>query len=114
MKIKQTVEKLINFRKERDWEQFHNPKNVAIALSVEANEVLEHFQWLTLEQSANLSSEKKEKIQDELADVATYLFYLAHDLDIDLLEAIEIKMKKNMAKYPIDKAKGNAIKYTDL
>jgi dCTP diphosphatase len=114
MNIKQIVEKLITFRKERDWEQFHNPKNVAISLSIEANELLEHFQWITLEQASDLSPAKKEQVQDELADVAAYLLYLAHDLDINILEAIEKKLKKNAKKYPIEKARGNSLKYNKL
>jgi NTP pyrophosphatase (non-canonical NTP hydrolase) len=113
-KIQQLIEKINAFREERDWRQFHNPKNLAISLSLEASEVLELFQWLDLDQSANLSEEKKAELADELADVATYLLYLCHEFDIDIFDAIEKKIEKNAKKYPVSKAKGSATKYTKL
>ncbi|RKZ94183.1 MAG: nucleotide pyrophosphohydrolase [Gammaproteobacteria bacterium] len=105
---------LIAFRRDRDWEQFHNPKDIAIALSIEASELLEWFQWRTNDEiSAQLVSDKRELLEDELADVAVYLTYLCHDLGIDINKAIAAKIDKNAAKYPIDKVKGSADKYDE-
>ena len=102
------------FAKERDWEQFHTPKNLSMALSVEASELLEIFQWLTAEQSIALSVSDKEKVSEELADITYYLLRIADITGIDLEDAVWKKMKKNADKYPVEKAKGNAKKYTDL
>lgn len=108
------LERLIAFRRDRDWEQFHNPKDLAISLSIEASELLEWFQWRTNDEiSAQLKSEKREALEDELADVAVYLTYLCHDLGIDINKAIAAKVEKNAAKYPIDKVKGRADKYNE-
>jgi len=108
------LEQLIAFRRDRDWEQFHNPKDLAISLSIEASELLEWFQWRTNDEiSAQLKSEKREALEDELADVAVYLTYLCHDLGIDINKAIAAKVEKNAAKYPIDKVKGRADKYNE-
>ncbi|EGL56003.1 MULTISPECIES: nucleotide pyrophosphohydrolase [Methylophaga] len=108
------LKQLIEFRRERDWEQFHNPKDVAISLSIEASELLEWFQWKTAEQvQQRLASEKREELEDEIADVAVYLAYLCHDLNIDLNQAIKNKMQKNAAKYPRDKVKGRNDKYDE-
>lgn len=108
------LEQLIAFRRDRDWEQFHNPKDIAIALSIEASELLEWFQWRTNDEiAAQLSSDKRELLEDELADVAVYLTYLCHDLGIDINKAIAAKVEKNAAKYPIDKVKGRADKYNE-
>ena len=105
---------LIAFRRDRDWEQFHNPKDLAISLSIGASELLEWFQWRTNDEiSAQLKSEKREALEDELADVAVYLTYLCHDLGIDINKAIAAKVEKNSAKYPIDKVKGRADKYNE-
>ena len=103
-----------NFRDERDWAQFHNPKDMAIAISIEASELLEHFLWKTPEESEQRIVDKREEISDEIADIAVYLFELADNLNIDLTDAIENKMKKNAAKYPVDKSKGSHAKYTEL
>ena len=108
------LKQLIEFRRERDWEQFHNPKDVAISLSIEASELLEWFQWKTAEQvQQRLASDKREELEDEIADVAVYLAYLCHDLNIDLNQAIKNKMQKNAAKYPRDKVKGRNDKYDE-
>jgi NTP pyrophosphatase (non-canonical NTP hydrolase) len=108
------LRQLIAFRRERDWEQFHNPKDVAISLSIEASELLEWFQWKTAEQvQQRLVSDKREELEDEIADVAVYLAYLCHDLNIDLNQAIKNKMQKNAAKYPRDKVKGRNDKYDE-
>ena len=102
------------FADTRDWNQFHSPKNLAMALSVEAAELLEHFQWLTQEQSKNLSDEQLEKVSHELADTLLYLVRLADKLDIDLLSAAQNKMRLNYEKYPVEKSRGNANKYTEF
>jgi len=101
------------FADERDWDQFHSPKNLTMALSVEASELVECFQWLTEEQSQNLSPEQRQAVIDEMADVQVYLLRLATKLDVNLLEAVEQKMVKNAEKYPADKVKGSAKKYTE-
>ncbi|PHS33571.1 MAG: nucleotide pyrophosphohydrolase [Methylophaga sp.] len=108
------VQKLIDFRHERDWEQFHTPKDLAISLSIEASELLEWFQWGSNEQIAlKLKSDKREALEDEVADVVAYLTYLCHDLDIDINKVVEAKIKKNAAKYPVDKVKGRSKKYNE-
>jgi dCTP diphosphatase len=114
MSIKSIQERLQHFAKERDWEQFHSPKNLAMALSVEASELVEHFQWLTQEQSRNLSSKKTSEIEQELGDILIYLIRISDKLDIDLLGAAQRKIEINEQKYPVAKAKGNAKKYTEL
>jgi dCTP diphosphatase len=105
---------LRRFAAERDWDQFHFPKNLAIALSVEAAELLEHFQWLPDLESAVLPAETRAKIREELADVLLYLVRLADKLDIDLAAAAVDKLSVNAQKYPVDKARGTSKKYTDL
>jgi NTP pyrophosphatase (non-canonical NTP hydrolase) len=105
---------LLQFRQKRNWEQFHKPKDLAISLSVEAAELLEIFQWKTNEEVAALiASASKQRIQDEVADVAIMLSYLCHDLNIDLNAAVRSKLEKNEAKYPVDKAYGNSTKYSE-
>ena len=112
------IEKIKEFQREfakaRDWEQFHTPKNLSMALSVEASELMEIFQWLTAEQSCSLDEKNKEKASEELADITYYILRIADLMNIDLEDAIWKKMKKNAEKYPVGKAKGNAKKYTEL
>ncbi len=103
---------LRQFASERDWDQFHSPKNLAMALSVEASELLEHFQWLTEVQSIQLDEQTRAQVRDEIADVQVYLVRLADKLDIDILEAVAKKMEKNKQKYPADKVRGSSKKYT--
>jgi NTP pyrophosphatase (non-canonical NTP hydrolase) len=105
---------LRHFAAERDWDQFHSPKNLATALTVEAGELLEHFQWLTDEQSKVLSPEKLVPIREELADVLLYLIRLADKLEIDLVDAAVRKIALNAEKYPATKARGSSKKYTEL
>lgn len=105
---------LRTFAADRDWDQFHSPKNLASALAVESAELLEHFQWLTEEQSKNLSVDVKAEIAGEMADVLVYLVRLADKLDVRLIEATRDKIARNAEKYPIDKARGSAKKYTEL
>lgn len=106
--------RLRDFAQARDWDQFHSPKNLSMALSAEVAEIIEHFQWLTEEQSRNLPKDKLKEVETELADTLIYLVRLADKLDIDLLKAAEDKVTGNEQRYPIDKAKGNAKKYTEL
>lgn len=107
-------DRLRQFAKVRDWDQFHLPKNLAIALSVEASELLEHFQWLKDESSAQLTRKQMGKIRDEMADVLLYLIRIADKLNIDLADAALKKIKKNSQKYPVMKSKGSSKKYTEL
>ena len=106
-------DRLRQFAAERDWDKFHSPKNLATALSVEAAELLEHFQWLSEAESARLPPEKREQVRDEMADVLIYLVRLADKLDVDLLAAAARKIEKNAQKYPADKVRGSMKKYSD-
>ena len=107
-------DQLREFAAARDWDQFHSPKNLAMALSAEAGELLEIFQWLTEEQSRRLSPEAEAAASDEIADVLLYLIRLGDRLGIDPLAAAQRKLAANEKKYPADKARGNARKYTEL
>ena len=106
-------DRLRKFVAERDWDQFHSPKNLAMALSVEAAELVEHFQWLSEEQSKNLAPEKLADVRDEMADVLVYLVRLADKLEVDLLAAVDVKMEKNALKYPADQVRGSMKKYSE-
>ena len=106
-------EDLQRFALERDWDQFHSPKNLAMALVAEAGELVEHFQWLTEAQSREVAPDKLEKIEHELADVLIYLVRLADKLGVDLSEAARAKMAINARKYPADIVKGSAKKYSE-
>lgn len=113
MKTLSELQKLvIAFRNARDWAQFHNPKDSAISLSLEAAEVLEHFQWKNPEEMQKHLQEKGAAVGEELADVLYWLLLMSHDFGIDLGEALEKKMEKNEKKYPVEKAKGSHQKYT--
>ena len=112
--IKELQLKLAEFAKERDWEQFHTPKNLTMALSGEVGELTEIFQWLTDEQSFNLNNKQTSALNEELADVFLYLIRLADVTGVDLLKASEEKLQKNALKYPIEKCFGNAKKYTEF
>jgi dCTP diphosphatase len=101
------------FVKERDWDQFHSPKNLAMAMIVEAAELVEYFQWDTLEESRQLSDEKREQVGQELADTFVYLLRIAEVTGIDLIEAANRKIDLNAQKYPVEKAKGSNKKYTE-
>ena len=106
--------KLAQFADERDWDQFHNPKNLAMALIAEAGELVEHFQWLSPQQAENLSAESKSAVAPEIADVLLFLLRLADKLDIDPIAAAEKKMALNAEKYPVAKSRGKATKYNKL
>lgn len=108
MNMEEIIKKLIEFRNERDWEQFHNAKDLALALNVEAGELLELFLWKNPE-DANLN-----KIKEELADVFSYAFLLADKYNLDVKEIIMAKVQKNAEKYPVQKSKGTAKKYNEL
>ena len=105
--------RLREFAAVRDWDQFHSPKNLSMALSVEASELVECFQWLTEEQSHSLNAEQLAAVTDEIADVQLYLIRLADKVGVDIGVAIEQKMKKNEAKYPAEKVKGSSKKYSE-
>jgi NTP pyrophosphatase (non-canonical NTP hydrolase) len=106
--IQKITDELRKFRDERDWAQFHNPKDLAVALSIEASELLELFLWKTAE------SAEPDKIKDELADVFAYAFMLADKYKLDVTQIMQDKLAKNRLKYPVDKAKGSAKKYNEL
>jgi dCTP diphosphatase len=107
-------QRLADFAAERDWDQFHSPKNLAMALAAEAGELLEHFQWLTEQESASLAGTEREAIALELADIQLYLVRLADRLGIDLVAAAHRKIDLNAEKYPAEQARGHARKYTEL
>ena len=104
---------LANFAEQRDWDQFHSPKNLSMALAVEVAEIMELFQWMTTEASHELPSEKFEQLKDELADALIYLIRLADIAGIDLMDATKSKIQKNESRYPRDLVKGSAAKYTE-
>jgi len=112
--IKKLIELIIKFRDERDWKQFHNPKDTSISLVLEANEVLEHFQWKNQSEIEKYIKNNKEQIGEELADVLYWVLLMSNDLNIDINKALIDKIKKNEQKYPVDKAKGKYTKYNEL
>jgi len=111
--LKKFQQEFRDFVAERDWDQFHTPKNLAMALAGEVGELLEHFQWLTAEQSSGLPDETREKVEQEIADVQIYLAALADRLGIEIGQAVVAKMALNAEKYPADRVRGSARKYTD-
>jgi NTP pyrophosphatase (non-canonical NTP hydrolase) len=112
--LKEIIRKITKFRDERDWVRFHDPKNLAEAISIEAGELLENFLWLSVEQASMLDEKKIVKIKEEIADVVIFTLYLCDVLKIDLLAEIEKKILLNAEKYSLDKAKGTAKKYDEL
>ena len=106
--LNELISKIVKFRDDRDWAQFHNPKDLAIALNIEASELLELFLWKT-EDGANIS-----RVKEELADILIYSLLLANKYNLDVQTIIESKLKKNSEKYPVDKARGSAKKYNEL
>lgn len=111
--LNQIQVQLREFAKERDWDQFHSPKNLSMALIVEAAELVEHFQWLTEDQSKSLDQKQLEKVQEELADIQIYLIRIADKLNVDLIEAVSKKIDANAKKYPPEKVRGSSKKYTE-
>ncbi len=114
MSIEELQELIRQFRDERDWMQFHNHKDMAAALAIEASELQELFLWKQGEEIEAVAADKRGKLEDELADVAVYLLELADNLGMDLADAIVRKLEKNAAKYPVHKAKGSSAKYDEL
>ena len=112
--MEELIQKLREFARERDWDKFHSPKNIAMALSVEVAEILEHFQWLTEEQSRNLDQKTLARVKEEIGDIQIYLARLADQLGISPIEAAKEKLKMNAEKYPPEKSKGNARKYSEF
>ncbi len=112
--IEGLTQRIVAFRDARNWKQFHNPKDLSLSLMLEAAELVEHFQWKTSEEMSKHVVEKKEDIAEELADIFYYVLLTAHDLGIDPVAALERKMEKNEAKYPVEKSKDNHKKYTEL
>ncbi len=106
--MEKALQALLKFRNERDWEQFHNPKDLALAINIEAGELLELFLWKDAEDA------KKERVREELADVFSFALLLAEKYDFDVEEIIMDKIKSNAEKYPVDKAKGTSKKYNEL
>ncbi len=114
--IHEFKEKIKRFCEDRDWDQFHNAKELAIALSIESSELLEHFRWKKPEEVESLFKDKKkrEEIEDEMADILYFLVRIAQKYNIDLSEILDKKMEKNNKKYPVDKFKGSNKKYNEL
>lgn len=112
--LRQLTALVAQFRDKRDWEQFHDAKSLAASISIEAGELLEIFQWATTEDSKKPDIRLVKRAEEELADVFYYVLLLAHQLQIDLTTALPEKMKHNAQKYPVNKAKGNSRKYTEL
>ena len=112
--IEEIIQKIKKFRDERDWMQFHDAKNMAVSIIIEASELLEHFQWKSRQEVERYITKNKEEVRDEIADIALYLFELADNLGIDLLDAMERKLEKNKKKYPVERAKGKHTKYNKL
>jgi NTP pyrophosphatase (non-canonical NTP hydrolase) len=113
MDIEQLKSDLRAFATERDWDQFHSPKNLSMALSVEVAEIVEHFQWVSEDQSAALSPEVRQHVAQEIADVQIYLVRLADKLDVDIEAAVKAKMDLNRLKYPAARVRGKALKYSE-
>ena len=112
--IKKLTEHVINFRDARDWKQFHNPKDVALSMVLEASELMEHFQWKTVHEVEGYIKKNKKAISEELADVLYWVLLMSHDLGIDVKDALIKKLAKNKKKYPVKKAKGKHTKYDRL
>ncbi|HKL49373.1 MAG TPA: nucleotide pyrophosphohydrolase [Desulfuromonadales bacterium] len=110
--LQQLKDRMDRFVKERDWEQFHSPKNLSMSIAIEAAELMEHFQWLTVEQSKQLESDERSEIGEELADIVIYALSLSNVLGLDLSQTIVDKMEKNIRKYPRDRVRGKSHKYT--
>lgn len=113
-KIEELTKKLIAFREARGWKKFHKPKDLAVSLSLEAAEVLEHFQWKSEEEIEEYIKTHKDEIGEELADVFNWVLLMSHDFGIDIASASNTKISKNEAKYPVEKAKGKHTKYSKL
>ena len=111
--LQRLKQRLRKFAAERDWDQFHSPKNLSMALIAEAAELVEHFQWLSEEQSSHLPAEKLQEVETEIADILVYLIRMADKLGVDLIAAAERKIEINEQKYPADRVRGSSRKYTE-
>ena len=109
--VRKLIQEIKKFRDDRDWMQFHDPKNMAISIVIEAAELLENFQWKKKEEVEKYVKEHRDEIEEEIADIAIYLFELADNMGIDITEAVRSKLRRNADKYPISKAKGKHTKY---
>lgn len=114
MTLEELKAEVVKFRDNRDWKQFHDPKNLSEAISIEAGELLENFLWKTVEESRTKNKVKLEKIKEEVSDIVIYCLLLSEELNFNIIEEAKRKIKKNMKKYPPDKARGISKKYTDL
>lgn len=115
LNLKEAMDALLKFREERNWAQFHTPKNLSMSITIECAELMEHFQWKKDDEIAeHLKTGEFENVKDEIADIASYLLLLSHDLGIDLNRAILDKVKKNAVKYPVEKCRGRSNKYDSL
>ena len=112
--VKHLTEKIVAFRAARDWKQFHNPKDMALSLVLEASEVMEHFQWKNIAEMEEYVKTHKNEVGEELADVLYWVLLMSHDLKIDILQSLKEKLKKNALKYPVEKVKGKHAKYNKL
>ena len=114
MEITELIDKIRDFANARDWDQFHSPKNLSMALSAETGELLEIFQWLTEKESNNLPEDKFEAVKNEIGDILIYLLRIADKLGINPIQSADKKLMINEVKYPVEKSRGNAIKYTEF
>lgn len=112
--FKELMQEILKFRDKRDWAQFHDPKNLAEAIAIESGELLEHFLWKTAAESRKITKEKREKLAAEIADILIFALLFAHETGVDVEKAILDKIRHNESRYPVDKAKGSAKKYTEL
>ncbi len=114
MTLEALTQRIVAFRDARDWQPFHNPKDMAVAIAAEAGELLQHFVWKQPDQISQVVRDKRTEITDEIADVAILLFELADNLGISLAEAMQAKLDRNESRYPADKSRGNNLKYNEL
>jgi len=113
-RLHEIIGRIIEFRDERDWEQFHDPKNLAEAISIESAELLEEFLWMTTNESRKVNGSELDGIKEEVSDIVIFIVYLCNSLGIDLLDEVENKLEINRAKYPVEKSKGSSRKYTEV
>jgi len=113
-KLAEIIAEALAFRNERDWERFHDPKNLAEAISIEAGELLENFLWVTTDESREMEGAKLDRIKNEVSDILIYVIYLCQALNIDLIKEALNKLQMNRQKYPVEKSKGSSKKYTEF
>lgn len=113
-RLEQLKKEILEFRDKRNWKQFHNPKNIATSITIEASELMELFQWLNMKESLQYCKKNKREVESEVADIFNYLLIFCNDLDIDLVQATKNKLKISKRKYPLKKSKNNSTKYNKL